>query len=275
MSSIEEYSPLFRVRKILHVQRFLLGFPLKENSGVFCKFSFLTWSEYTKCLIILLIMSVGHLIHIFVVFNGNRGAVFNLSHNPLYIFGFSSTDVVLLELFSFLILLSCLFYVNSYKQQCNRISTICQKIIHSRKNINFIAMKSQRLTVDTFPNIHVATKKTLLYTYCLAIVAMFTMVYAWSEEYPKYIEMINKHIPKYHRNFFIASQIGFGYCYCYPMVALSTDIVISHLLQEVGNDFTKWTHLIKIRTNTNVSTLGEYNATMYDSDENCPASGTT
>ena len=112
------FSPLFRVKKILLILRWLLGFPLKARNQQFNEFKFYPILEYTRYATYLAI--------IFAANFYNMYSFMELAHlsNPLEVYkeyfitllGFTMLDIFVIVTIPYITFISTAFYLNSFKK---------------------------------------------------------------------------------------------------------------------------------------------------------------
>ena len=242
-----DYSPLSKIKAILKVQRILLGFPLKAENVKFSKFLFSARLEYARYFMFLSLASFGHVVFVFTTFGSHGRGESKSWKNSSDFLNISPKDTLPVDVYSFISLLSCFLYIKSYNTNYIGINKICQKIILTRRYMQQVAPR-QNHGKPTHVTTYLARYPPLLLGYGITIWVILSIVCMWWDEGEYSRSMAHQ---EYQTGLFVVLKIIFACSYCYPMIASSTDLLVSHLLQEVNSDFEIWAKLLKSHKITN------------------------
>ena len=142
MNDINKNSPLFAIRRPLILLRWILGFPLQATDATFSRFRFVTWMEYARFTVLILILLSDYQFWaiMFMIKDGNLDNLlefYQTNYNKLSV---SKIDKVLPLIFTCNIIFSSILYLLTFKWNAKPISNLCQEI--SREKTKLCAMLS-------------------------------------------------------------------------------------------------------------------------------------
>ena len=232
-----ENSPLYSTRNIWRVQRLVFGFPLRPENEQFSKFSFNTKLEYARAITFLLISTAGLLMFTNSTTESRKENKTTTVKVYFKFSGLSYDDNVVNESFFICNILFCFLYVKQYKFCVPAINKIGQNLIATRnhqenvatnvnKDIKYLIIQSQG-------------HRGLIVGHGIAL-SVGSLLGA------NYLGPILSTIKLSDTLVFIAIVI-FGYLCCYPAIASSSDLLITHLFHEVSNEFKYLENLMKLK----------------------------
>ena len=245
MSGNDKYrfSPLFRVRKLLFVFRWFLGFPLKAKNKACNEFEFQSSLEYTRYFLFLCFFFLTALGFMYPMMKGTD------SDNPFAAIeeyfksiGFTRLDIFVFMSMPQINLVSSFLYLASFKKEATRISKVCVSLTDLNKTLwdlsdkTVIRVKQFRLK---------RSLKLVIFGICISIVIMtsfgVTMFIVMQTEIFSKLSMSNVQTCLYLIDFVI-----YVYCATYPCITISADFIICHLVNEIGELFSKWNDILKL-----------------------------
>ena len=237
------FSPLFRVRKILLILRWLLGFPLKAQNQQFNDFKFYPILEYARYAIYLAI--------IFAANFYNMYSFMELAHlsNPLEVYkeyfitllGFTMLDIFVIVTIPYITFISTAFYLNSFKKMAENISRVCKVLT----NLNKVLHQSVHLQTTYKKNTGLRLSYKLLFfgsfTSILVLIAYCGSLYIVMEDVATEYAMSQA-----HRWIFFVIAIVLGCCWVYPSMTMSADFIVCHILEETADVYLIWNGLLSL-----------------------------
>lgn len=233
-----QFSPLFGVRKKLLILRWLLGFPLKPVNMAFNQFAFHPWLEYISFSIYVSIP------HICTGYQNFVHAKYQDVENPFLAFvkplsatGLSALDLVIMVSMPFVNQIWATLYLVSFKKNAKDISKVCLYGTNINKELH-----SELAKINLIVNPSNHKKSTTLFVVGCIIVTIASASGAifWLLIVSKYDRILDAEIIA-----FCISSVIFNFCSNYPSIAVSADLLVCHLLCEVGHSFEKWRAIMK------------------------------
>ena len=256
MAELQNISPFFKVRRILTLLRLLLGFPLKPQSKEFCEFSFIPGLEYLRYM---LYMSIGFSTSGFMIFlymkNGNASNPFIVQHNAYSSIGLSMLDMIVIQCIPFISYVSSFFYLKSFKKATSSINKVCLRLSLLNcelKQLIYSPKKSQAKQKNSslkllFLGIALTLVVTIFYL-CATLGLIFEGVLG--ERFIRKEEITP---------FAIAVALN-CVTWVYPILALSSDFVVCHLLEALEESFLSWNQMLKLKKCRDGGTTAEGSA---------------
>ena len=233
-----QFSPLFKIKRILLVLRCLLGFPLKAVNNNFNEFTFQPWIEFPRYALFLVFFFAPQIYnaYLFTAYSSYNNMFPATKEYFSEALGYTNLDIFIVMWFPWVCLLSTIFYMVSFKKNIGNINQVCLKMTNIKKILSdyFPAsmeskIKSKRTTsFGLFISALLASLLTLV-LYCASIhstihkfllsIVSLTPIQLW---------------------IFTINVIISSCCWIYPTVSMSADLVTCVILEDMGNIFQRW-----------------------------------
>ena len=126
-----KFSPLYRVRKVIFILRWCLGFPLKAKNVAFDEVLFRPCVEYARFCAFLLSFAVSISFVLFKVKESNNLESFGAAYNYYYrVVGFTAYDSIAVLSAPYTNMLATVFYLIAFK---NNVSSISDQKVNRRR----------------------------------------------------------------------------------------------------------------------------------------------
>ena len=245
MSTINDhrqFSPLFGVRKLLTSLRWSCGFPLKPINNAFNQFVFPPWLEYIKFALYIVVWWMGNS-YVFILIMKNQHVT-----NPVIAFldifismGYSNLDIIVFTCMGFITQASNMMYLYSFRKGAGNISKICLHLTDLNRELFDQLMKINYMTNLTS---HRQSLKCPAFGCLLSILGSSMLTSFWLF---MVINVLFKDTQVHIAEMLILGVVVFttNVINGYSPMAISADVVVRHLLSEVGNAFVKWSRVLK------------------------------
>ena len=144
MTDPREHSPFYKVRRILVVLRWMLGFPLRAKNESYTEFIFISWLEWLRFFIMALTPFSSKIFMMIVIlivdqnFN-NLESVINLFHEN---YTSSKIDSIACFLYTLVIVpVTWFLYVVLFKRNTSSINKFCNKVSKIKSSMNALLVK--------------------------------------------------------------------------------------------------------------------------------------
>ena len=248
MMNIEkrQYSPLFKIKKILYLLRWVFGFPLISTNDSFSEFEFKFWIELLRHILYICSgwTALGYVFYIFSKYATEDNPWLAYTETMRRI-GYSDLDIATWMCMPFVGAVSNTIYFCSFKRALGGINTVSRCL--TKLNEEF----RHHLASCNFESLKYETKVTRLKNYvdfawviAFGAIAIGMFTYFLSsmifEMYPEDLTVIDKVT-------FVIAIITAATTYVYPPMAMSADAVVCCLIEETQNVFGKFKMVIAPR----------------------------
>ena len=236
------YSPLFKIKRILLILRWLLGFPLKAENEEFNEFTFQPCMEYSRYILFLIIFTASQFYntYLFISF-GIKDSFFEVAHKYITeALGFSILDIVIVMWMPFISSLSTTFYMLSFKNKSKEISQICLKMTNMKEILD------EYLASSSLQNTKSKVKISLTLFIAAILFSSVTVTLYCASNYLLIDQVLLKFFPLSRSQVWIMCILMSisAFCWVYPMITLSADMVTCHILEELGYIYLTWNNVL-------------------------------
>ena len=266
MLPLKTYSPLFKIKRILLILRWLLGFPLTAENEEFNEFTFRTCIEYPRYVLFLIIFLAPQFYnsYLFTSFR-NNGNFFEVTHEYMTeALGFSILDIIIIMWLPCICSLSTTFYMISFKNKSKEISHICLRMTNMKEILDEYLFSSSLQKIES-------KMKISLTLFIIAIlIPSVTVTFYCISQYLLIDQILVKSFPVSRSQIWIMS-ISNGisaFCWVYPMISISADMLTCHILEEMGDIYLTWNNVLEFghRFNDTVHESPNQNRLLEEND---------
>ena len=235
-------SPLFRIKRILLILRWLLGFPLKAENEEFNEFTFRPCLEYSRHALFLIIFLAPqfYIQYLFASFEGNAN-FFEATQNYITeALGFSILDIVIVMWLPCICSLSTTFYMFSFKNKSKEISQICLKMT------NIKDILEEYLASFSLQTIKSKVKISLTLFIIAILFSSVTVTFYCISNYQLINQILVRFFPLSWIQIWLMtiSMAISAFCWVYPMISISADMVTCHIMEEMGDIYLTWNNVL-------------------------------
>ena len=236
------FSPLFGIRYLLFILRWCLGFPLTIIGPNYNEFLFKLHLECTRFFLYLFIFSASAFYVIYIIMK--RHNFNNLVEAYTYYFksvGFTSFDSLVVNFLPYTNILASCFYFCSFRKHATRISKICVLLTDVKMTISII---SRRSGISSKYNTFKAPVRLMVCGISIASVFQIAFVIAYFAA-SQNGTLSSPLITNVEKCLVLIAFVIYDFCWVYPPMAISADLLIYHLLKEISDIFLKWNTILK------------------------------
>ena len=239
----DSFSPLYRIKRILIILRWCLGFPLKAKNIHYNELVFEPLLEYIRYLVFLFVFLISFSsLSCSIVRSNNLGSLFKRHKQYFKSVGFTSFDILVAFTLPFVNMLSTFIYFYSFKKHSQSISKICLKLTNINKELNnLFESKNMSSTCISFSR----SVRLISSGIIIAVLIQITQLILWLIAIKDGI-FSRILVSDGEKVIATIALLIYNGCWVYPCIAMSADLITCHLLQEIGKAFEKWNHILKI-----------------------------
>ena len=236
-----QFSPFYKVRKLLLVLRWCLGFPLKFKDGTYSVMYFSPCLEYGRYFAFLTCFIVSISFIIFEVWKLNDLKSFlEAYHHYFRSIGFTAYDSIAFHTTYYMSILSTTFYLLAFRNNVSSINKICLRLTTVKKSLHQLMVqnrisKNKSRCVNSIRQIISGIMITVL-VHASQVVGTYTLDYR---------VLTTSTTSKIEKFLISMALIICHLCWTYPSIAMSADFVTCHLLNEIENCFKNWNNIFK------------------------------
>ena len=234
-----KFSPLYRVRKVIFILRWCLGFPLKAKNVAFDEMLFRPCVEYARFCAFLLSFAVSISFVLFKVKESNNLESFGAAYNYYYrVVGFTAYDSIAVLSAPYTNMLATVFYLIAFKNNVSSINKICLKLTIANRSLhqliteNGISVKwsclerSLRIVIS-------GTAITMLIHVTQAVLFSISA------------DFIHADTSTSEKCLIYFAFMIYNICWVYPCITMSADFITCHLMNEAKDAFEIWNKIFK------------------------------
>ena len=234
------FSPLFRVKNILFILRCVCGFPLTPTNEEFDHFEFRTWFETLKQVLYLASVAFTFGCMTFLhMKNKDTKNPFKAMIEDLSPIGISILDLGVVLTLPMTGCISNMMYFLSFKRhhlKLNKLFRLLRDVrekLHTTKRCcNLLGRKYSILYFARF-----------IFVITMAALAIGMLIFYWSNIVLTTLSF--KHLSSTDRLMYCLAVAAIYILTIYPPMATSADVLVWHLLHEIGEAFVEFKQLIK------------------------------
>lgn len=236
------FSPLFRVKNILFILRCVCGFPLTPTNEEFDHFEFRTWFETLKQVLYLasVAFTIGYMTFLHMK-NKDTKNPFKAMIEDLSPIGISSLDLGVVLTLPMTGCISNMMYFLSFKRHHLKLNKLFrllrdvrEKLHTTKRGCNLLCRKYSILYFARF-----------IFVTSMAALAIGMLISYWSNVI--FTAFTFKAMSSTDRLMYCVLVTAMYILTIYPPMATSTDVLVWHLLHELGEAFVEFKQLIKSR----------------------------
>ena len=134
-----QFSPFFKVRRILLFLRWPFGFPLKAKNIAFNEFVFQPCLEYTRySLYICCFFLTGFYLSYLPIKENNIESLLEAKTKVMESHGYTLLDICVIYTIPYTTLMSSFFYFTSFKKAVTSISKVCSYLTSLNKELDLL-----------------------------------------------------------------------------------------------------------------------------------------
>ena len=236
------FSPLFRVKNILFILRCVCGFPLTPTNEEFDHFEFRTWFETLKQVLYLASVAFTFGCMTFLhMKNKDTKNPFKAIDEDLSPIGISSLDLGVVLTLPMTGCISNMMYFLSFKRHHLKLNKLFrllrdvrEKLHTTKRGCNLLCRKYSILYFARF-----------IFVTSMAALAIGMLIYYWSNVI--FTAFTFKAMSSTDQLMYCVSVTALYILTIYPTMATSADVLVCHLLHELGEAFVEFKQLIKSR----------------------------
>ena len=243
-----QFSPFYKVRNLVSILRWMLGFPLKPTNEALNHFEFNPFLEYARHALFLCIptVSTGYCAYVHMKQTQIWNPILAMRENITRV-GISDLDLACMMSLSAINLVSNSIYLVSFKNRYFGLNRICNLLTEINQETWYAAEGS---------NFTSKSRNKMLYGRLIYIIGIFTLAVGmfascWSAIILENIsdsENIIYETPITEKVFFCVFIIMLYGSYVYPPMGISADFVVCYLVNETKESFDKFKLMIKSRS---------------------------
>lgn len=240
----QSFSPLFKIKKILLILRCFLGFPLKGGNEEFNEFVFRPVIEYPRyaVFIILYFGPQFYNLYVFTADNPSKNMIeISISYSEVAL-GYTALDLMIVMWIPIVCLTSATFYLISFKKKTSDINHICLEMTMVKELLSDVLIKTGDSNKKSKMNISLRLFisaliiwPVILVLYCGSMYLTMSTVFVNEVSFAQpqmWLVMINDLIS--------------SFCWIYPTIAMSADLVTCHILEEMGDIYLSWNNVLVV-----------------------------
>ena len=236
-----QFSPFYRVRKLLFVLRWTLGFPLKFKDATYSVLYFNPSLEFGRYCAFLTCFVVSISFVIFEVWKLNDLKSFvEAYHHYFRSIGFTAYDSIAFHTTYYMSILSTTFYLLAFRNNASSISKICLRLAKAKKSLHQLRSQNRisRNKTRCVNSIRILISGVMItvLVHAAQIVGTYTLNYG---------VLTTSTTSKVEKCLISIALIICHLCWTYPSIAMSADFVTCHLLDEIENCFKNWDKIFK------------------------------
>ena len=237
-----KFSPLFRVKNILFILRCVCGFPLTPTNEEFDHFEFRTWFETLKQVLYLasVAFTIGYMTFLHMK-NKDTKNPFKAMIEDLSPIGISSLDLGVVLTLPMTGCISNMMYFLSFKRHHLKLNKLFrllrdvrEKLHTTKRGCNLLCRKYSILYFARF-----------IFVTSMAALAIGMLISYWSNVI--FTAFTFQVMSSTDRLMYCVLVTAMYILTIYPPMATSTDVLVWHLLHELGEAFVEFKQLIKSR----------------------------
>ena len=236
------FSPLFRVKNILFILRCVCGFPLTPTNEEFDHFEFRTWFEMLKQALYLASVAFTFGCMTFLhMKNKDTKNPFKAIDEDLSPIGISNLDLGVVLTLPMTGCISNMMYFLSFKRHHLKLNKLFrllrdvrEKLHTTKRGCNLLCRKYSILYFARF-----------IFVTSMAALAIGMLISYWSNVI--FTAFTFKVMSSTDRLMYCVLVTAMYILTIYPPMAISTDVLVWHLLHELGEAFVEFKQLIKSR----------------------------
>ena len=245
------FSPLFRVKNILFILRCVFGFPLTPTNEEFDHFEFRTWFETLKQVLYLASVAFTFGCMTFLhMKNKDTKNPFKAIDEDLSPIGISNLDLGVVLTLPMTGCISNMMYFLSFKRRHLKLNKLFrllrdvrEKLHTTKRCCNLLSRKYSILYFARF-----------IFVTTMAALAIGMLIFYWSNIVLTTLSF--KHLSSTDRLMYCLAVAGIYILTIYPPMATSADVLVWHLLHEIGEAFVEFKQLIKSQNELDAISLG-------------------
>ena len=242
-----KYSPLYKIKKLLLILRWFLGFPFKARNRSFDNFKFVPFLEYFRYGIYLLIYFVTHIYNGCTIMKvyGETNLILGMKKYFTDFLGFTVLDILVFWSVPYTSLISCTIYLFSFKKISSSFSDVCSVLTVINKNM----CESSNLELETKKRHKFNISMKL---FILEFILAMSILILYAVCFPMVLKdeiFMKSPLSLVDETIFIISVIIFTLCWVFPPITITADIVVCHMLEEMGETYLAWINLLVMHEN--------------------------
>ena len=237
-----QFSPFYRVRRILMILRLCFGFPLTSRNVAFSEMSFKPCKEYTRYVAFFsfFIVSIS-----FVMFKtkelNNLESYVDTFHHYFEGIGFTVYDSIMFHSTPYLNMISTIFYLYAFKNNFVKINKICTKLTVMNKSLNQLMNENG---IPTKRTVHEKSTRVIVLGITFSILIQCTHVAIWSLALENGV-LGSSATSMFEKYLVSIAFVIYNLCWTYPTIAMSADFIAYHILNEIKHCFESWNRIFK------------------------------
>ena len=242
-----KFSPLYKIKRLLIILRWLLGFPYKTLNKSFDDFKFVPILEYFRYglyLFIFFACEIYFFLTIMKVYTESNPIIGMKKYFTEFL-GFTVLDILVLWSCPYIGFISCTFYLFSFKKIYPSFSEVCGALTNINKDI-YESLK-QGTENKKRKNLSISTKLFILQ---LILAISISILHAMMFPMVLKDELFKKSPLSLTDEIFLTLSVIIQLlCWTYPPITISADMVVCHMLEETGETYLAWNTLLEIHEN--------------------------
>ena len=237
-----QFSPFYRVRRILIILRLCFGFPLTSRNVAVTEMSFQPCKEYTRYVAFLsfFIASIS-----FVMFKikelKNLESYVETFHHYFEGIGFTVYDSIMFHSTPYLNMISTVFYLYAFRNNFVKINKICTKLTVINKSLNQLMNKNG---IPSKGFVREKSMRVIILGIIFSILIQSTHVAIWSFALENGV--LGSSTTSIWEKYLVSiAFVIYNICWTYPCIAMSADFIAYHILNEIKHCFENWNRIFK------------------------------
>lgn len=248
MMEVKEFSPFYKIRRILWFLRWTLGFPLRAKDGSYSEFTFITWLECVRfcmmacCLSFFVIFSLISLT-LFMDINMEQFKRFLISNMNFY--STSTLDNSLAYLWPMIVFLTWLTYLIEFKSNLASINEFCANVGNIKAKMHAMIVKpEERRSKNLYRELE-CHEKMLIYGMTLSILTSI-LLGTWFGIH--YKTLLDEFFQDEFYTFIIILSFIFAFqslFLLYGPISCASELVICQYINSLTDLFKTWRQILE------------------------------